>query len=369
MYLLNFNTVILMKFKQIIVIVIVFILYDLNAYSQQAKQVKFMDEGNAPIEDVIVFHNGYFVGITDEKGFIRLNSNIDAIYCHRMGFKDTIAELKKLKDHSIALSRSNDIEGVTVSGKYNARKHLIRLRNQSKELYKNTDTTIFYRFEIQVEIPDSNQKEVFSGIIKAPYYGNHGLLYYQTAYFCRIDNYENSITDSNYVFTPYCFIHRLLNKCVLVRDQYQWDAISKKQNEYSNLYQTPDSILFLSSNEQANYYLSFKRGHINSVEFINYFSKPANIKRNEIYTYNCITIMNYSLIKNNLYPSFLSLTRRFKNQEGMNLVCHLTLTETNECSCELDSLHNYVHTDKKYKELYKYFEVQNQNKPSLMEVQ
>ncbi len=342
-----------------------------NTYSQQAKQVKFLDESNAPIEDVMVFHNGYFVGITDEKGLIKINNDLDAIYCHRMGFKDTIAELKKLKDHSIVLSRSNDIKGVTVSGKYNARKHLIRLRNQSKEMYKNTDTTIFYRFEIQFEIPDSNQKEVFSGILKVPYYGNHELLYYQTAYFCHLDNYENTFTDSNYALTPKNLIRMLINSCIILKDMYEWDFCSSKKNKFSNLYQSQDSILFLSSNEKNNYYISFKNGHIHSVESIYYSGKPANTRKNELYIYNNLSYFIYSMIDKNIYPSFLSMTRRYKSQEGMNIVCYLTLTETDECLCELDSLDNEVSIGKNYKEACEYIEIQkqNQNNPTLMEVQ
>jgi len=63
---IQFKHIITNNLKQIIAIGIVYILCVLNAYSQQTKQVKFLDEANAPIEDVMVFHNGYFVGITDE---------------------------------------------------------------------------------------------------------------------------------------------------------------------------------------------------------------------------------------------------------------------------------------------------------------
>lgn len=311
--------------------------------SQVTKEYTIYDFDNNPLSDVLVYHGNEVIAITNDIGRCEISSNINKILFHRLGCIDTIVYLKTITDKIIRLNCQNFIDTVNIEGKYNAKRHLKNLWKISQSIYNTTDTTIYYRFKIHIEIPDSNQNELMTGTIKVPYSGDHGFLYYQDAYYCSIGEYKNMISHENYDYLPFNLIRLVLNGNILMGYD-DWRTITK--GKINNKYQKQDSVVF-SSIKTKNHYsiIGFKDSILKYTEHI-YDKSQTKIKDNNktrllnIYYRMCFS-SDYK--RNNIYPTYATTVRRYLLGNGAKMTCFVELSYIDDCSCKLDAIDSRVY--------------------------
>jgi hypothetical protein len=225
-------------------IVLIFSLIFANVlFSQNYKTVQFVDiVHNKPVYGVMVFTDGDFTSVSNENGNCLIDAKANEIYCKYLGYKDTLVNIKDCNQCVIKLATNyNLLTEVEVDAKYDAKKHLINLLNESQQTAYELDTVTYYKFEEINTIPELEQTEIFTGILRVD---NKGYtIPVAFAYISEISNYYNTIEPDNYELMGKSNVVAMLNSDVLFPRMIK--RIKKKNNiERLDLY-SKDSISFL----------------------------------------------------------------------------------------------------------------------------
>ncbi len=145
-------------------------------FAQNYRTIQFVDAVyNKPVYGVMVFINGDFVSVSDDNGNCRVNDTINEIYCKYLGFRDTLVNIESFKRRVIKLETNFNLLGeVEVDAKYDAKKHLLKLLNESQQTTYGLDTVIYYKFKEINTIQELGQTEIFTGILKVENTGHSG---------------------------------------------------------------------------------------------------------------------------------------------------------------------------------------------------
>ncbi len=339
----HFFIIFIMYTKYNFLLISIILLLPLNLFSQQKTQYTIIDKYNNPISDVIIYNNNDIIAITDDSGEFNINENINTILCHRLGCIDTILQLNNYSKNKIVFNAcSFDLVPVSVKGKYNAKKHLKKLRNISKEKFDAIDTVIFYKFKIKIDVIENNQNELFSGIIKVPYNGNSGVLFWQEAFYCRFDDYKNNISKSVYTNIPANRIAILLNGNLLF-NRNQWRNIKKRKiNSQIN---TNDSLVFrayeINRKDFLDGYIGFNNNILNYVEYIYKLDNPKLQGNDKYCLFSIYYKMKYSNYdKKRLYPISIYTLRKYILKGGKTINYSVEINAVKKCKCEFDSIKN-----------------------------
>lgn len=340
-----------------------------GSFAQEKRHITFHDEGGIPLKDVLIFHNSSVTAISNDNGVVLLDKNISRIVCHRLGYKDTLIYLNQPTGQVVRLTSQTQIEEVVVSNKYNPRKHLIRLRNASHNLYEEkTDTTIYYNFRVQLENLETGEKEYMAGLTRVltkvktrwPY-----------IYICNLDSFRCGPEASENSLFKWCDMSNLINENILLKRNHRWDNVSDKNATIERDWSIADSSVFHISfgNGVDISEVVFSGETLKSFEFYFNVNKPFsipktgfNIKQTGHYLLGWHTYIEYSQL-DCLYPSFLRRVARYQTSEGNEVICKIVLSESDACTCSYDSLDNRYWAMKTIRDQVKYIEEQLHGQP------
>lgn len=221
-------------------IVVLFLTINFSALAQENKRLFFSDNNNAPIEDVQVYINRIdLIAVSSYSGRCEIHDSITEIRCIYFGFKDTTIFLGNNKICDIKLDdKVILLENVDVSAQYDANVHLSNLFQTNSKKRNVRDTTVYYSFKIEYEIPELNQKEIMKGIIRHNYIkdANNTM-----SYICKLDLYSNTIKDKEGA-EPYDYIQMYLDNKNVVRYSSKSEKKRKKDIE---VLRSQDTTLFV----------------------------------------------------------------------------------------------------------------------------
>jgi hypothetical protein len=224
--------------------IIIFLLFAaISLYSQNTKTLNFSDVVyEKPVSGVMVFVDGDFVSVSDNNGNCQIDNNVNEIYCKYLGYKDTLINIEACVQCEIKLKTNcNLLDEVEVDAKYNEKKHLLRLLKESQQTAYKIDTAIYYKFKEINTIPELEQTEIFTGILRVDNKG-YSIPFVYT-YVSEISNYYNTIDQNTYELIKTSQIETMLNSNVLFPRMIK--RIKKKHNIERPDLSTNDSISFL----------------------------------------------------------------------------------------------------------------------------
>jgi hypothetical protein len=167
-------------------------------FGQDIKTIVFQDTiYHNPVHGVMVFSNGNFLAVSDDIGSCRINDTITEIFCKYPGYEGRTLNIGDCDSCVFTLETNyNLLEEVEVKGDYNAKKHLLKLLNESQQTAYKLDTNIYYTFKEINTIPELNQIEIFKGILRVENkgYSKKGNL----IFISEISRYKNTIGNSTY---------------------------------------------------------------------------------------------------------------------------------------------------------------------------
>lgn len=243
--------------KIIFIISIITVFVSSNIFSQELNRIKILEgDNNKPIANATAFYDDIAIGISDASGELNLYNLFDSIVVKKEGYQnfklsinkklDTIVYLNKdtLSDFDIP-TNVDTIKTIKVKEKYNAKKHLKRLREESQNLEFNDDTLIvYYKLEIKNRILNSNKTEKFTAIISVPYIGYDTPLFYSLDYYyADIVNYKNNIPDSTYKHIPVESLNKFFYDFNYLYNRSSWKTIKRYCN-LNNIYQDNNRTIF-----------------------------------------------------------------------------------------------------------------------------
>lgn len=252
------------------VIVLIFSFIFTNAlFSQNSRTIQFLDTVyHNPVNGVMVFSNGNFLTVSDDMGTCRINDTITEICCKYPGYKGRTLNIGNCDSCVFTLETNyNLLEEVEVKGKYNAKKHLLKLLKQSQQTAYKLDTNIYYKFKEINTIPELNQTEIFTGILRVENkgYSKKGNL----IFISEISNYYNTIEQDIYKKD----LNRILVEFVLdVLYPRNIRRLSRNNKIERPVFYKGDSISFLLFSKLDNIktecnYISFINNKIKTREF------------------------------------------------------------------------------------------------------
>lgn len=215
---------------------------------QNHRTLQFVDiVQNKPIYGVMVFTDGNFASVSDDNGNCQIDSNINEIYCKYLGYRDTLINVKDCNHCVISLETNYNLLGeVEVDAKYDEKKHLIKLLNESQVTAYKLDTILYYRFKEINTISELGQTEMFTGILRVENkgYSRGGCI----AFVSDISNYYNSTGQDTYELMQTKLMHvssiiTALNSDVLFAKQI--NRIKKKYDVERPTLFSKDSTSFL----------------------------------------------------------------------------------------------------------------------------
>ncbi len=332
-----FNTI---TFKCFLGISILIVLGVNNLYSQKDIEYAFLNEFDTPVSDVLIYNHGQLISITDNNGICRVKESVDTVLCHRLGCIDTLVSLKKCIDNKILFNCFYMTDNVMVKGKYKSKKHLKKLQNISQEIFDGMDTLIYYKYIIDIEVLNTNQREVFEGVITVPYNNRHGLMYHQEANYCTIKKYENNIPETIYKQLPFNLIRMVLNGNILLNNS-AWKRTLKRK--IKNQYSLNDSVVFRCfKNEDIDGYIGFKNNRLDYVEYI-YKSEPLNKHKEFADLFNIYYKMTYFNHDNVIYPVSANTVRTYLVDNDKIINYRLKLDAIEKCACDFDEIDSKVY--------------------------
>ncbi|MEA1873159.1 MAG: hypothetical protein U9N51_01860 [Bacteroidota bacterium] len=194
-----------------------------------------------PIPGVMVFSDGNFLAVSDDKGTCRINDTITEIYCKYLGYKGKTLDIRDCDTCIFILeSNYNLLEEVEVKGKYNAKKQLLKLLKESQQTAYKFDTNIYYKFKEINRIPELNQTEIFTGILRVENkgYSKKGNL----IFISEISNYYNTIEQDIYKENR---LNKILEKFILdVLYPRNIRSLRRKNHFQGSAHNTRDSLTF-----------------------------------------------------------------------------------------------------------------------------
>jgi hypothetical protein len=126
---------------------------------------------------------------------------------------------------------------VDIDAKYDSNAHLFKLFEMNSKKRNVKDTTLYYSFVIEYEIPELNQKEIMKGIIRHTYKKGEE---YSKTYICKIDLYSNTIKDKEGA-EPYDYIEDWLDN----RNFLDYRIKSKRKREKNiEILKNQDTTIF-----------------------------------------------------------------------------------------------------------------------------
>ncbi|MDY0144282.1 MAG: hypothetical protein RBR97_20555 [Bacteroidales bacterium] len=249
-------------------------------FCQNYRTIQFIDTlYNKPLHGVMVFIDGNFESVTDENGSCKIANDVNEIYCQCLGYKDTLLNVENCFQCIIKLKTYyNVLQEVQIDAKYDAKKHLLKLLQESQQTAYKIDTAIYYRFKEINTIPELGQTEIFSGILMVDNKGYS--INTSFAYVSKILNYYNNIEQDNYELMHKSKILEKLNSDVLYTRSIK--KIKRKRNVERPFFSTLDSISFAILTKQDENmleysYISFVNRNIRMREF------AGTAHRNETY--------------------------------------------------------------------------------------
>ncbi|MCK9500081.1 MAG: hypothetical protein M0Q45_11330 [Bacteroidales bacterium] len=334
-----------------------------GSLAQEKRHITFHDTEGIPLKDVQVFHNSSVTAVSNDNGVVLLDRNITRVACHRLGYNDTLIYLNQLTEQVVRLTPQAKIKEVVVSSKHNPRKHLIRLRDISHELYKNTDTTIYYNFRIQLENLGTGEVEYMEGLTRVLTKVKRRWPY---IYICKIDSFQYGPEASENSLFTWCDMSNLINENILLKRNHRWDDVSDKNATFERDWSIADSSVFHISfgNGVDISEVVFSGDTLKSFEFYFNLDKPfsipktiSNIKQTGHYLLGWNSYIEYSQ-QGSLYPSFHRRIARYQTSESDEVVCKIVLSESDACTCNYDSLDNRYWSFKTIREQVEYIKKQ-----------
>ena len=249
-----------MKQSLLITFTLIF-LFSHNLFSQN-RFVVFTDKLNSPIKDVLVLKELELIAISNDDGIAHLDDKIEQIRCHRVGFKDSIVNLSSVNNNTIQLESTTDLQGVVVrADNYDARKHLVQLRDSSHALFMQSDTVVFYDFEMFLKNLKTGEVESLKGLLRVsnklkPGWGN--------LYICSIDSYKHAPNRTNKRRSPYKFDHlffyfsldKVLKENILLEKSHRWKNFNSKKASFKRDWSIKDSTHFYIGPKNSHYKVS-----------------------------------------------------------------------------------------------------------------
>ncbi len=334
----------------------------LNTLAQEKRIITFTNETGEPIEDVIVYFKGGNTTISNEQGVIYLNPSISLLTCHRLGYRDTVVVLQQDIPNTISLTKEAQIEEVIVAKGYNPRKHLIRLRNEAHELYKNIDTTIYYRFTIRMENPKTDEKSELQGTVRVL---TRATLRWPSIFICSIDRFYSCPSMDDSLNFRFCNMRDLLNQNILLRKNFRWKNLTKKQHTYLRDWSKEDSVVFklaVQPHMPMGINIIFSQGKLKSFEWYFKQDKGLNTRQSNLLLHAMHTFIDYSSAKKPS-PSTLRRTMRYRSKSGEDWVCMVAMAEIESpCDCRYDTIDNRYFLGKPIKWQVERIEDQLQNR-------
>ena len=228
--------------------------------AQNYKTLIFSDQKDTPIEDVKIYINRIdLIAVSGFSGKCEISDSIMQIRCIYSGYKDTTIILEKSKICTIKLDETPTLlTEVGIDSKYDPNAHLYKLFEMNSEKRNTIDTTVYYSFTIEYEIPELNQKEIMKGTIRHTYKKEAK---YTVPFICDVEFYSNTIKDKDGA-DPYDNVLHALDNWKFF--DYTIKS-SKKAKKDIQILKNSDTIIFKvkflnsesSSDNKNNYYYGF----------------------------------------------------------------------------------------------------------------
>ena len=342
-------------------VLFVLIFVRINVLFAQNNTFYIKDKHGKPIVNAVIYTNHKLATYSDENGeFIldKKNKKISIVYCEKFDI-----DLTKIKNNTIHLDCPNVLNSIEISTKYNPRNHLKNLILNAYKQFKKTDTVIYYKFLIDIELLNTNYKETFSGILKVDYGESHKKLkmLLPDIYLYKIIDFKTNIPDS--IKLPYNRIgvylfggfwrhkkltRRMTDKNKIVErikssnDEYKFSLLKKNKperksiisfyknrnlpNYYEFFFHISNKNLFTKKYKNSHYRIfrafhrtEFSKLHffyVKNLEAINYFKIHTNTKLIGKYYLKLEEVKQAKVeIKNDQLPKFYSF---YSNKQQIN---------------------------------------------------
>lgn len=303
--------------------------------AQDQNRIMLLDKTtNEPLPDVLVFINNKIYDVSDNEGFVNLYQTSGKTLFLKHGYKTAlfrglpVVYLEPVSDKGTSIRTASNVEiidEVTIRDNYDARRHLLKLWQDSHNYSAEFDTVmVYYKFVIEIEISNTSQKELMQGIIRVPYTGyNKRSLYSLDAYYCIIDHYENNIENSVYQQLPPNLIKKVLNRNILFAgNSSSWRHMAGRRNIINNIFHNKDTVFFKSvrthNTGQTDNYIGFVNNRLKF--FLSRWvaeGDPISVPFNPHSVYSQFRVMDYSK-KNEIIPQKIVKKEFIKLDNGID---------------------------------------------------
>ncbi len=357
-----------MKKSYLILFTLIFS-FSYNLFPQN-RFIVFTDKQQNPIKDVLVLKELELITISNDEGVAHLDGKIKQIRCHRVGFKDSVVNLSSVENNTIQLESITDLQEVVVrADNYDARKHLVQLRDTSHALFMQSDTIVFYDFEISLKNLKTGEVECLKGLLRVsnklrPGWGN--------LHICSIDSYKHAPNRTNKRRSPNKFDHlffyfnlnNVFKENILLDKSFRWKNLNSKKASYKRDWLINDSTLFYIGPKNSHYKVSeicFYNDKLKTFEWYFNLTEPLYVKRFKHYIMGLSTFIEYSS-KNTLHPTFLRRAARYRTTDNIDYMGYITILETSSrCDCELDKIDNRYNSARSLQETVDFINKQLDN--------
>ncbi len=232
------------------ILILLLFLCSFSLFSQNEKQLIFKNSLGNNLSDVAVFYNNHLVCTSDTNGACIINDKIRKVLCNYKMCIDTLIIINDEKEQIVNLNvNSIFLNEVIIKDSIDSKKLLYKLLKKSKKTANKNNLIVYYEFTETHYIPDKQQIETFSGILRVQNKGYRNK--YNLIFVDSVSNYYNSIDSITYSKLPF--------KSTRIPEAFILDNLSKhsithnkKNKNVENILFHGDTIIFKLSNNSKN---------------------------------------------------------------------------------------------------------------------